>query len=357
MRLTLLALALISTYVGADPVSVQGVGRTFDQARHSGFRQAIEQSVGSVVVGEQEQRNGTLVRDFAGNYSAGVVDKYEVLDSYQDDQGIWHVDMLVEVSNSKIANRMLAKPGKDILVNGDQLEAQMSSRLEERARGDMLLGTVLGNYPQQAYVINSGQTEFKISNLRQPYVEIPYRITMNKDWVLAFDEALRTVSTGQTSCNTATMVLSQAVAHERAGAGTKKLVGKLCGNEPDIRVFYKTAFIPQSNSYYLPDLETLQRINSELKSEQGQQHIGLAIDLLDASGNLLDHRCARINNELFINYTKPKGAYNLHDQQALSRPNIMGQNNVYGTLRVHIKTAEQFSDLAKIKLSVQQTCN
>ena len=89
----------------------------------------------------------------------------------------------------------------------------------------------------------------------------------------------------------------------------------------------------------------------------GQQHVGLVVDMLNASGDVIDSRCARINNELFVFYEKPKGAYNLRDIRTDSRPSIMGQNNVYGTLRVHIKDKDQLQDLAKIKLSVQKTCS
>lgn len=351
------ALALVySSAAFADNIQVEGIGRTFDQARQSAFNRAIEQSVGSVVIGEQEARDGKLVHDRAGSYSAGYVNHYEVLDQYQDNTGNWHVEMLVDVGSSKIANRMLAKPGKDILVQGDQVQAQMDTRFEERANGDELLGTVLANYPQQAYVINNGQTEFKINRLRQPYVEIPYTITMNKEWISAFDEALKAVSVDKNSCSTATMVTADIVAHDRTGNLVKKIAGSMCGNEPDIRVFYKTGFIPRANSYYLPDLETLHTINNELRSEQGQQHVGLVVDMLDASGNIIDSRCARINNQLFINYTAPVGAYNLRDKRANSRPNVMGQNNVFGTLRVHINDAQQLQDLAKIKLNIQRTC-
>lgn len=357
MRLVGFFALAISSLASADLVQVEGIGRTAEIARQDAFNQAIQRSVGSVVVGEQEQRNGKLVRDYAANYSAGVVNHYDVLDSHQDSNGLWHVDMIVDVGTSKIADRMLAKPGKDILISGDQVQAQMDSRLAERANGDALLGTVLANYPEQAYVINSGQTEFKIGRLRQPYVDVPYNITMNKDWVLALDEALKAVSVNSASCNNLTRVLADSVAHNRSGSTVKHLAGRACGDQPDVRIFYKAGFIPKSNSYYLPDLETLHTINNELQPAIGQQHMGLVVDMLDASGNIIDSRCARINNELFVFYENPLGAFNLRDKRAFSRPNIMGQNNVYGTLRVNIRDVTQLQDLAKIKLNLQRTCS
>jgi hypothetical protein len=96
-------------------------------------------------------------------------------------------------------------------------------------------------------------------------------------------------------------------------------------------------------------------INSNLQT-QGQQHLGLRVDMLDSGGNIIDTRCARINNELFIQYARPRGTYNLRDLHTASRPYIQGQSNVYGTLRVTIKNTQQLEDLAKIKLLIQQTC-
>ena len=100
---------------------------------------------------------------------------------------------------------------------------------------------------------------------------------------------------------------------------------------------------------------SLNSATDELRTE-GQQHIGLRIDLLDAGGNIIDSRCARINNERFIRYERPAGTYNLRDRYTNSRPNIFGQENVYGTLRINIHSGQQLEDLAKIQLNIQETC-
>jgi hypothetical protein len=170
---------------------------------------------------------------------------------------------------------------------------------------------------------------------------------MSLFWIEALNEALGLVAIDSNKCNTLIMAVAQGI--NRANT---RLGKELCGSDPDIRVAKSNW---TSEGYYFPDIETLHMINNELRTE-GQQHIGLRVDLLDAGGNIIDSRCARINNERFIRYERPAGTYNLRDRYINSRPSIFGQENVYGTLRVGVRTTQQLEDLAKIKLTVQRTC-
>lgn len=337
-------------------IQIECVGYSESQAKQECFDSAIEQVVGQVIISDAEVTGDNLTKDFIGKYSAGYIDNYKILEKSQDHNNSWHIKMSVSVASSKIAQRMMSKGEHSEFIDGDRVQIQLSSQLEQRDQGDRLIGQVLSSYPENAYIINSGQTEFKINKLRQPYVDLPYSITMSRQWVEAFNEALELVAVNATKCNTLTMVVSDGVKQSRTGNRVKQLAGNICGTEPDIRVFYKSGFFPTANSYYFADSQTLYMINNELKTELGQQHIGLRVDLLDAGGNQIDSRCARINNELFVNYSKPRGTYNLNTLQQDSRPNIMGQNNVYGTLRVNINDIGQLQDLAKIKLNIQRTC-
>jgi hypothetical protein len=98
-------------------------------------------------------------------------------------------------------------------------------------------------------------------------------------------------------------------------------------------------------------------VNSELQTPMGQQRIGLRISLLDAGGGTIDSRCADINTELFVRFSEPNLAVvNWHTRRAFLRPDIVGQNNVYGVLRVHLKNIKHAGDLAKVRLTVEKTC-
>lgn len=367
MRLAGLLLLLVSTNAGAELPKTGGnhptvkfqtecEGYSLTAAKQQCFNTAIEQVVGQVVVSDLESSGDRITRDNIGQYSAGYVDNYTIQDQRQDEHGWYHLKMTVSVASSKIAQRKWLKGEHSDVVNGDRIHAQIQSQLEQRSRGDALIAQILASYPENAYVINSGNSEFNIGRLRQPYVDIPYSITMSRPWVEAFNEALDLVAVNSTKCNTLSMVVANGIKQSRTDVAVKRLVDNVCGSEPDIRVFYKSGFIPTANSYYFTDIETLHIINNELKTDLGQQHLGLKVDLLDAGGNMIDSRCARINNELFIHYSPPGGTYNLNSLQQDSRPSVMGQNNVYGTLRIHINNVKQLEDLSRIKLNIQKTC-
>ena len=331
-------------------IEKQCEGYSIEKAKRSCFSSAIEQVVGQVIVSDLEVSGDRITKDNVAQYSAGYIDDYMIQKQQQDDHGWWHLKMSITIASSKIAQRKMSRGERVDIVDGLKARDQIESQIEQRANGDALISQVLSSYPENAYVINSGQTEFKISNLRQAYVDVPYSITMSRPWVEALNEALDVVAINTAKCNKLTMTVSQGV--NRANT---KLGKDICGSEPDVRVSYKSGFFGSTEGYYFPDVETLHMINNELRTK-GQQHIGLRVDLIDAGGNIIDSRCAKINNERFIQYERPVGTYNLRDRYTDSRPNIFGQENVYGTLRVDIRTTQQLEDLAKIKLNVQRTC-
>jgi len=352
---------LVSTNVYADlpktggshptiTIEKQCEGYSIEEAKRSCFSSAIEQVVGQVIVSDLEVSGDRITKDNVAQYSAGYIDDYVIKKQNQDDHGWWHLKMSITIASSKIAQRKISRGERVDVVDGLKVRDQIESQLEQRTNGDALISQVLSSYPENAYVINSGQTEFKVSNLRQAYVDVPYSITMSRPWVEALNEALDLVAVNTSKCNKLTMSVAQGI--NRANT---KLGKDICGSEPDVRVAIKSGFFGSTEGYYFPDIETLHVINNELRTE-GQQHIGLRIDLLDAGGNTIDSRCARINNERFIRYERPAGTYNLRDRYTNSRPSIFGQENVYGTLRVGIRTTQQLEDLAKIKLTVQRTC-
>ena len=331
-------------------IEKQCEGYSIEEAKRSCFSSAIEQVVGQVIVSDLEVSGDMITKDNVARYSAGYIDDYVIQKQQQDDHGWWHLKMSITIASSKIAQRKMSRGERVDIVDGLKARDQIESQLEQRANGDALIGQVLSSYPENAYVINSGQTEFKVSNLRQAYVDVPYSITMSRPWVEALNEALDVVAVNTAKCNKLTMAVAQGV--NRANT---KLGKDTCGSEPDVRISYKSGFFGSTEGYYFPDIGTLQMINNELRTE-GQQHIGLRVDLLDAGGNIIDSRCARINNERFIRYERPAGTYNLRDRYTNSRPSIFGQENVYGTLRVGVRTTQQLEDLAKIKLTIQRTC-
>lgn len=342
-------------------VEVEATGRTFEEAKRNGFREAIEQVVGSLLVSDQEVRGAQLVRDNIANYSAGYVDDFEIIDSNQDPETkLWTVEMKVSVASSKIAKRMLVSGETTQDINGAKAEAMYVTQKEQRDNGDNLLSMVMSSYPQKAYVINRGQPELKINKSRAPFIEIPYRIEMSRYWLESLIESLQTVSLKNTDCSLLTANLLQGVSHERTGYSTNVMTDKVCGRAPDMRVYIKRSndYFPTVHSFYFHDNYTLSMMNSELQPPMGQQHFGLRVDLIDIHGDVMDSRCANINNELFVRYSEPnQGVTNLNNRSAHLRPDIVGQNVMTGTLRLNITNLTNVNSLAKLKLSIEKSCS
>ena len=332
-------------------------GYSFESAKRSCFESAIEQVVGQLIVSDLEVSGDVITKDTVARYSAGYIDDYVIRKQQRDEHGWWRLEMSVTIASSKIAERKITRSERVDLVNGLKARDVLESQLDQRADGDHLLSTVLASYPENAYVINSDKTEFSVGRLRQAYVDVPYSITMSQPWLTAFVEALDAVAVDSNSCSNFKSRFTRALAQTQVGIGdgVKRLSADACSSEPDLRVTAKRGWFADTKSYHFADINTLEMINSNLQT-QGQQHIGLRVDMLDAGGNIIDTRCARINNELFIQYARPRGTYNLRDMHVESRPSIQGQSNVYGTLRVSIKNTKQLEDLAKIKLTIQHTC-
>jgi hypothetical protein len=354
-----IGLLFFSTWVYAGTrVQVEGHGSTVEQARLNGFRNAIEQVVGQVIISDQEVRGDQLTKDWIGSYSAGYVDDYEVLETRRVDNE-YVLKMNVAVASSKIAQRMMSSGNKSLIVEGQRLQAQIDTQLDQRERGDRLVAEVLDSYPYNAYVVNSGQTDIGIGNRREVYFDVPYEIHWSRFWLEALNETLSVIAVDSKSCNS-WFVKQDDKIRLSTGSG---LLGRLrdtpCGQEADMRVSYKRsgAWLGETRSYYFYDRQTLEVVNGQIQTPVGRQHIGLRVDLKDAGGNVVDSRCARIDTSLFVSYTDPQlEVVHWNDRQRNLRPVINGNASVYGVLRVHLHNKELIGNVNKVTLTVEKTC-
>jgi len=346
------ALLLVSTTAWADrtkaqratvTVDVVGYGATEQDARRNGFRSAVELAVGSVIVSDKEASGTELTKDRVGDYSAGYVDNYRILETQRTTDGLYMIRMTVTVAHSGIAERMLVRGQQDMTIDGDRLQTQMESEFDRRSRGDQLILQVLDSYPQNAFTLSSGSTEFKISNRRSPYVEIPATIVMNTAWVSALNEALVLIAVKQTDCGFWSRMMVNSVTN------TKIKNRMTCGTIPDLRI--------GSNGYYFYDQETLRLINAELQPATGGQRIALHVDILDTDGAAIDHRCTDVSTEIFFKYNHPsQTVVNLNDRDMILRPEIHADNRINIKLNLNLSNIRDFSEVAKVRLTVGKTC-
>ena len=338
-------------------IAVTCEGSTVENAKKECLQTAIERAVGTLIVTDIESSDDRLTSENIVRYSAGYINDYKITKHYQNEVGWWNLEMDVEVASSKIGKRNTSR-GKDTnLIRGDVESTVLQSKLDQRQSGDDLIARLLMSYPQSAYTLNSGQTEFSIGNSRRSYIDIPYKIVMSEDWVAALDEAFKLVSVDSNKCNNFTKaVFNDSDFKSQTGQGVQKIVGKICGSEPDVTVASRGMF-SNTRSYYFADSQTLQMINSQIRTN-GRQHIALQVDLLDHSGNTIDQRCTPIDNSNLISYERPRGTYNVRDKYTSGRPTFHSGNDAYGTVRInlHKPVKKWYGDLAKVSLSIQKSC-
>lgn len=190
----LLAGVICALWVGIAQAQITVVGRgaTDIEARNNGFRLAVEQAIGSIVASEAESQNGRLVRDEILNYSAGYVDRFEIVDS-QDYNGQVKFTMQVWVKRSALADRLLNKSERSGEIDGARASVQLATLNQERASGDQLVAQVLKDFPRRAFDIDLQPADI-VRDQRQAAIEIPFKITWNQDYLRSLWAALDAAS-------------------------------------------------------------------------------------------------------------------------------------------------------------------
>jgi hypothetical protein len=177
----------------ANAIQVSGEGRTFEEAKHNGFRTAIEFAVGAVVASERISRNDILVTNEILVYSAGFIDNYSIKSKELSPNGVYLL-MDVTVSENKIKDFLLSKPKNIAEFETSRHVAQLSSYQYEKSTGDQLIDSLFKQYPRNAFNIKQEPYQFKHNTMRGAVIVIPYEITWNYQFLSALNDVLYQVS-------------------------------------------------------------------------------------------------------------------------------------------------------------------
>ena len=177
----------------AGYMRVIGKGKTVEEAKINGFNNAIEITVGSLVIADTELSKNQFVRDDIAKHSAGYVHDYKIVNKSETDLGITLV-MDISVKSSKIHERVLSKPNDTIKLEGDKLSDQYSTYMKNRESGDKVLNTVLGDYSEHAFNIKKGKTAFKLDAYRNAILVVEYKLSWNAHYLKALNEVLAVTS-------------------------------------------------------------------------------------------------------------------------------------------------------------------
>lgn len=153
MRCFLVALMLLlfSVTVQAQEVTVQGYGKTQEDALHEAFRLAVEKVVGAVVESETLVRNLEVVSDEIYTQSAGFVQDHHVLGVKQAD-GMFMVNVKVTVNTN---------PDSALLTKLQQL------KLIQRGLRDPRIGVIMPEYHLSSRVYDASGESAIVRKLRE----------------------------------------------------------------------------------------------------------------------------------------------------------------------------------------------
>jgi len=178
-------------------VQVKSTAATPALARAEGFRLAVSQAIGTLVLAESEVKNNELIRKDIIQYSSGYVEDFKVLQEIQAEDGV-QVVMDVWVSDSKIADRLLFVSEDKATVNGVKASAQYQTLLDEKNNGDKLITAVLNDFPARAFDVSIGKTQWRTVG-RSLEIYVPISISWDEAYINALYEVLMATRDGNNS--------------------------------------------------------------------------------------------------------------------------------------------------------------
>jgi hypothetical protein len=98
--------------------------------------------------------------------------------------------MRVWVAESRLAHRLLGRSIDNQAVPGDQLSAQISTLIQERQAGDQLVATVMKDFPDRSFVVESKKSQVKFNEYRQAVLEVSVTLGWDQTWANSLFEAL-----------------------------------------------------------------------------------------------------------------------------------------------------------------------
>lgn len=186
----LFLVCVASTIANAyGPVRVTGQGKSFEEAKQNALTQAIETISGSIVVHQREHRDGSTTKNNTIVHSAGYVTEYQIIDRYTS-RSFVYVEMDVYVNPSNLADKVLTKMPEPQMVDGYNANASYETAVESRNTWSSIVQTIIDDYPKRAYNVDQGKAYTKLSNENSMILNIPYRLSWNKNYLSSFEEMI-----------------------------------------------------------------------------------------------------------------------------------------------------------------------
>lgn len=258
------------------PISVIGEGPTLADAKNNGFQKAIEQEVGLILLSHKEVNGNKLSKDEIILHSSGYVNDYTINKTKVID-GTYYISMDVYVKSSTISERVLGVYNNEPSnFDGEKLNDLIVSNANNKKTGDDVLISVLSDYPQYAFVIDTpsikkqGVQVWTDINNNIVFI-IPTKINYNYKFVKSLNEALKITSD--------TKIPNHKTQQEIIVKSIEP------GSFRDLIGYSKT------DRYYINDINRANLIKQYFDTD-----VYLKIDALDINGKKLFHVCDEITS-------------------------------------------------------------
>lgn len=178
-------------------VRIESTAPTIGEARSEGFKLAVGQALGMLIVSETEIKNQTLIRNEVIQYSSGYIHDFKILNE-SSVGNMTRLVMDVWVTESKIADRLLNISKAEATIDGEKSSIQYQSNLNQLISGDRLLELVLNDFPHKSFDIKVGKSIVSMPE-RNIKIQVPISISWNKNYISSLIEILEKTRQGNTA--------------------------------------------------------------------------------------------------------------------------------------------------------------
>ncbi len=173
--------------VSATSITVTGYGANREASKQDAFKTALEKVCGLEVLSDREHYNDKTRYNKVQTYSQCRIVDYTVLEDSTD-----FIKMRVMVETADRKGFFVTSPTN---IFPDNLVDIFDSYQFEKNEGDKLVLAFMRHYPYHAYNLKVAEHNIISDSRRDLFLEIPYQISWNKDFLQSLDRLFNLVQT------------------------------------------------------------------------------------------------------------------------------------------------------------------
>lgn len=183
-----------------NPIRESATGKSQTDAINKALTSALKFAGGQLILTNQHivgyKDAYHLVEDEIFAYSANYIDSWTLI--AVGDRPTY-VDVMVCVSSTKIANRILSGKTDSGNLDGSRTSIQLQTIRESNTNANTLMSHVFQKYPRNAFNIEMKNHAIYIDRAGDPVFAMHYKFQWNKDFLDAFQDAVKATSLNRPS--------------------------------------------------------------------------------------------------------------------------------------------------------------